>query len=65
MPEEQPSVQPLPLDDHPHAQNAVDAVRYLYLARVAEREGHHAAASRLHAAAAKWLDSNLPSSGQQ
>jgi hypothetical protein len=38
---------------------ASDAVRCLYLAGVARREGHEEAARRLHAKAAEWIDRYL------
>jgi hypothetical protein len=42
--------------------SSVDAVRCLYLARVAERAGRYQAAQRWYAKASEWLDKNLSSS---
>ncbi len=39
---------------------ATDVVRCLYLARVAEREGHHEAAGRWHEKADRWLETIVP-----
>ncbi|NQU19717.1 MAG: hypothetical protein HQ567_00430 [Candidatus Nealsonbacteria bacterium] len=50
------------MSSNPEVCSSVDAVRCLYLARVAERAGHHWAAQRWHAKASAWLDRNLPSS---
>jgi len=42
------------------AESAADVVRYLYLARIAEREGHAAAARRLRTTAAGWIEKHFP-----
>ncbi len=39
---------------------ATDAVRYLYLARVAERLGHRKAARRWYRKADRWLKTIVP-----
>ena len=44
------------MHDSPQANSALDAVRYLYLAKVAEREGHADAAGRWRQMADGWLD---------
>ena len=49
-----------PMSDKADVCSAADAVRYLYLARVAEREGHEEAARRWHAKAAGWLSKHFP-----
>ena len=49
------------MSSNPEVRSTVDAVRCLYLARVAERAGHHEAARRWHAKAAEWIDKSLPS----
>ena len=43
------------MKDSPSTASASDAVRYLYLARVAEREGHAEAAQRWQEMAAGWM----------
>jgi hypothetical protein len=43
---------------------AADAVRCLYLARVAEREGHKEAARRLHGRAVACTEKHLNSCGR-
>ncbi len=43
------------MQDRPHANSAVDAVRCLYLAKVAERDGHPDAAGRWKEMATRWL----------
>ncbi len=48
------------MSDTPEVCSAADAVRWLYLARVAEREGHEEVARRLHAKAAEWLNKRFP-----
>ncbi len=50
-----------PMSSNPQLGSSVDAVRCLYLARAAERAGHHEAARRWNAKAAEWIDKNLPS----
>jgi hypothetical protein len=44
------------MSNAPDVFSAVDAVRCLYLAKVAERDGHEEAAERLRAKAAIWLN---------
>jgi hypothetical protein len=53
-----------PLNNVPPVASAEDAVRYLYLAGVAAREGHRAAARRLRAEAARWVDEKLSGNGK-
>ena len=48
------------MTNHPQTQSATDAVRCLYLARVAEREGHVAASRRLYTQAAAWIEKYFP-----
>jgi hypothetical protein len=48
----------------PPVASVEDAVRYLYLAGVAAREGHRAAARRLRAEAARWVEENLSGNGK-
>ena len=43
------------MTDQPVVHNAVDAVRCLYLARVAKRDGHDDAAERWEAKAQEWM----------
>ncbi len=43
------------MHDSPQATSAVDAVRCLYPARIAEREGHEEAARRWKEMAEDWL----------
>jgi hypothetical protein len=43
------------MDDDGEPRTAIDAVRRLYLARVAEREGHREAAQRWQAKADLWM----------
>ena len=50
------------MSSSPEVCSSADAVRCLYLARVAERAGRHRAAQRWYAKASQWLDKNLPSS---
>ena len=52
------------MDDRLEIRSAVDAVRCLYLARVAQREGHEEAARRLHAMAVAWTDKFLSGGGR-
>ena len=44
------------MQDSPEANSAVDAVRCLYLAKVAERRGHPEAAQRWQQMATNWLN---------
>ncbi len=48
------------MDDSTDAACATDAVRYLYLARVAERLGHAEAAQRWYRKADRWLENSTP-----
>jgi len=50
------------MSSNPEVCSSVDAVRCLYLARVAERAGRHRTAQRWYAKASAWLDRNLLSS---
>jgi hypothetical protein len=52
------------MDDRFEIYSAVDAVRCLYLARVAQREGHEEAARRLHANSVEWVDKFLSGGGR-
>jgi hypothetical protein len=51
------------MDGSLEIRSAVDAVRCLYLARVAEREGHEHAARRMEGKATDWINKHLPGSG--
>ena len=58
------------MQDSPQVNSAIDAVRCLYLARVAEQKGHPDAARRWQQMATRWLkrleldtDRNGPSLG--
>lgn len=44
------------MNDPPQANSATDAVRCLYLSRVARRLGHQRAAERWNARAIRWLE---------
>ncbi len=48
------------MDGHPQVRSAADVVRCFYLARIAEREGHLAAAQRLYAQVAPWIRRHFP-----
>ena len=52
------------MDSHLEIRPAADAVRCLYLARVAQREGHEEAARRLHAVAVEWTAKHLSGGGR-
>ena len=47
------------MHDNPEIRSAVDAVRCLYLARVAQREGHEQAARRMEGKATDWINKHL------
>jgi hypothetical protein len=49
-----------PMHDSPQVNSAIDAVRCLYLAKVAEREGHPEAAQRWRQLADDWLKHHAP-----
>ncbi len=52
------------MHDSPQVNSAVDAVRCLYLARVAEQKGNQTAAQRWHQMAVQWLDRVEPNTGR-
>ena len=52
------------MHDTPQANTAIDAVRCLYLARVAEQRGHPDAAGRWQQMASGWLKHGYPDAEQ-
>jgi hypothetical protein len=53
------------MQDSPSVNSTIDAVRCLYLAKVAEREGHPDAAQRWHQMATRWLNRLEPNTDQR
>lgn len=52
------------MHDTPQVNSAVDAVRCLYLARIAEQKGHPDAAQRWQQMASGWLKHRYPHAEQ-
>lgn len=53
------------MQDSPQANSTIDAVRCLYLAKVAEQKGHADAAQRWQQIATRWLKRFEPNTDQR